>query len=287
MKKEDLHLHTTVSDGVQSPFRILELAAVLGLERIAITDHDALDAHRAISRRASGGVEVITGIEIDCSFEGHNIEILGYHIDIENGPLNGYLSMIQGQRKERALAYIGRVNEHFGSTVLQVEEVIPEGRVTVLKPHIINPLLEKRLFADYGEAKEFLATIRDRGFSRATAREAMALIHGAGGKAVLAHPGVYPFARDLVKMMIDTLKDDGIDGVETYYPYHERMTDRFPERQGSSDFIMMIERQAQDRGLLRTRGTDSHNEEDFVKLNSSPAGFFFTIENAAVESRGI
>jgi 3',5'-nucleoside bisphosphate phosphatase len=268
MKREDFHLHTTVSDGEQSPLQLLELAGRLGMARIAITDHDALDAHRLIASRSVGGPEIIAGIEIDCSYIGKNIEILGYHIDIDNGPLNDYLSMIQGQRKRRALNYIQRLNEHFGSDVLHVEEVIPQGRITILKPHILRPMIGKKLFASYEEAKKFIATIPDDGFSRATATEAIRLIQGAGGKAVLAHPGVYRLSFDVIRSMIIALKEAGIDGVETYYPYHDRMADDFKDPAAEEEFISKIESLAESFKLLRTRGTDSHSEKDFVRLNS-------------------
>ncbi|MDQ7824248.1 MAG: PHP domain-containing protein [Candidatus Eremiobacteraeota bacterium] len=264
----DWHMHTTVSDGKDSPALMREAAKDLKLTSIAITDHDALDAHVMLSGEPMDGIEVVKAVEIDCSFNGRNIEILGYYIDVENKDLAGYLAAVQKERRERALRYIDCVNDHFGKVVIKEQDVMPEGRVTILKPHILQPLVSNGLFANYGEAKKFLNSSPVKGFKRATAPEAITMIKGAGGMAVLAHPGVYDIPPLEAFAMIKTLRQDGIDGVETYYPYHLHMPDRYDSPGEERQFVEKVESLAKDLGLKATRGSDSHSISDLVKYNS-------------------
>ena len=43
MKKVDLHVHSTYSDGTNTPKELIKLAENEGLSAIALTDHDTLD----------------------------------------------------------------------------------------------------------------------------------------------------------------------------------------------------------------------------------------------------
>lgn len=269
MKKTDWHTHTLLSDGWERPETMLEKARELGIESLSITDHDGIEAYRSLAAGTYGGLQLIAGVEIDCTFEGRSIEILGYHIDPDNGELNRYLSDIQKGRLKRARTYVQKINEHYNRTVLVEEEVLNEGCRCVLQPHIIRPLLEKGVFQEYGDAKKFLKTLPGTELVKATSEEAIRLIHGSGGVSVLAHPGIYPLSADDVFAMIRTLKGRGLRGVELYYPYHYHMPHLFKEQQVEDEFIGAIENLGRELDLIFTRGSDSHKLEDLVKLNSN------------------
>lgn len=267
MKNCDLHTHTTVSDGDLKPEDVIAEAERIGLESIAITDHDALDAHKVLEGQKNDVLKIITGIEIDCSFGDNNIEILGYYIDIHNAELNDYLTRIQSERRKRAQIYIERLNEHYGNKVLKEEDVFKHGRVTILKPHILIPMINTGIFRDYGEAKAFISSVPDEGFSRADSATAVNMIKSAGGMAVLAHPGVYPITFNEIERMLHALKTAGLDGVETYYPYRLHMPERYKDKNEEALLIKKVERLAASLKLEKTAGTDSHRAGDLEKYN--------------------
>ncbi|MFL6243982.1 MAG: PHP domain-containing protein, partial [Acidimicrobiia bacterium] len=67
----DLHSHSTMSDGTDSPTRVVQLAGEAGLSALALTDHDTLD-HVPEARAAAGAfaVRLVPGCEISCELGG-------------------------------------------------------------------------------------------------------------------------------------------------------------------------------------------------------------------------
>jgi len=243
------------------------MATQLGLESISITDHDSIDGYRLLASAGTASLEVVPGLELDCTYGPISIEILGYYIDLDNTALCQYLSWVQQERFARARRYITEINRHFGRAVLEEKEVFAPDCRTVLKPHILRPLISKEVFSSYGEAKRFINAIKDEGYRKKTAREAIALIHQAGGLSVLAHPGVYQLDMPQVMEMIDALKDCDLDGLETYYPYHSHVPDRYPTSDAEYTFIQAMEEKGKSLNLLLTRGTDSHTMAAFLEFN--------------------
>jgi len=268
LRRKDWHMHTVISDGEEMPQVMVDLAPQLGLESISITDHDAIDGYRLLAAAAPSGLEVVPGLELDCTYGSISIEILGYYLDIENRELCDYLSWVQAERMERARRYMAEINRHFGRTVLEEREVFAPERRTVLKPHILRPLISKGVFPSYSEAKRFINSLTEEGYRKKTAEEAIALIQQAGGISVLAHPGVYPIEAHQVTEMIEKLKSCGLDGLETYYPYHTQMAERYKTQEAENSFIRSMEEKGKSLDLLLTRGTDSHTKKAFMELNS-------------------
>ena len=81
MDRIDLHVHTTASDGTETPTEVVQQAAALGLRAIAITDHDTVAGCREGAEAAARcGIELIPGLEISTKFHSA-VHILGYCID--------------------------------------------------------------------------------------------------------------------------------------------------------------------------------------------------------------
>ena len=101
--KTDLHIHTYYSDGVFSPEKIVDTALDVGLQAIAITDHDnvlAYDvAQKYIKEKELGDkLEVIRGIEVNTLYKNNEVHILGYFMNPEN---SDFQSMLKSQQQAR------------------------------------------------------------------------------------------------------------------------------------------------------------------------------------------
>ena len=97
----DLHIHTTASDGTLSPAQVVRTAHELGLEAIAITDHDTVSGFgEAAAEGAELGLEVVPGLELSSRY-GRIIHILGYYVRTESPILGRVLESIVGERDER------------------------------------------------------------------------------------------------------------------------------------------------------------------------------------------
>ena len=85
MQYADLHIHTTASDGSDTPSEVVHKALEIGLRAIAISDHDTMDGVLEAERAAEKfNLEVISGVEVNTFFEGKAIHKLGYLIGLSN-----------------------------------------------------------------------------------------------------------------------------------------------------------------------------------------------------------
>ncbi len=246
MKFADLHTHTLASDGSFTPEELVNEAVKRDLAAISVNDHDTVAGiGPALKAGEELGVEVIPGIELTAEHEGAEIHVLGYFIDPENAALAEKLASLKEYRVRRIYKMAEKLN---GLGVkLKPEDVfeLSQGG-TVGRLHVAMAMVRKRLVGSLGEA--FQRFIGDRGPAyvagfRLSPQEAIGLISGAGGIAVLAHP--YLLQRDdLIPLFIA----DGIRGIEVYYPEHS---------QGQVNYYLEL---AQKNGLLVTGGSDFHGK---------------------------
>ncbi len=260
MKNIDLHIHTTASDGSFSPRQIVDMALDTGLAAIAITDHDTTSGNaEARVAGAEHGLEVVAGIELSVNHEERSFHMLGYFVDPDDGPLNERLKEVRRFREERNPRIIAKLNE-LGMEITIEEAMAKASGDTLGRPHIAAVLLEKGYVKNTQEAfDKFLAkgaaayVERDR----ITSLEAIGLIKGAGGVAVLAHPGIYKLTDAELEGIISALAAAGIQGIEVIYPEHTRDME--------SKYYEMAEK----NGLAVTGGTDFHGEvKPDIKLGS-------------------
>ena len=229
----DLHVHTTASDGQYTPTEIISKAKALGLEKIAITDHDTVDGIAEAKLAASElGVEFIPGIEVSTQ-DTEEVHILGLNIDYENPELVETCRVYAESRAKRA----EKICEYLGTKRIKVlledvQKIAGDG--VIGRPHFAQYLQEQghvkscdEAFRKYLNTKEFNKYTERK---KPTPEEAIALIHKAGGKAFLAHPGVLKMGWKEVELLIERLKAVGLDGIECYYSRHTKpQIERFLE----------------------------------------------------------
>jgi predicted metal-dependent phosphoesterase TrpH len=271
----DLHLHSIASDGELDPVTLLERAAACGIVRLSITDHDTLAAYRwrdgavhLAARRL--GLELVVGIELDATMEGREVHLLGYALDTEEPLLAEHLSAVRQARCERARRELALVNELLGAHTLREEQIFVEGRDMPMRPHFIRPLVAQGRFGSYGESRAWFRENAPPGrVPKPEVARAIAMIHGAGGWAVLAHPGYYWREGLPILDRLAELRAAGLDGVEAEYPYASSSPEVFPN--GAADrFTAELRPLSEALGLRLTRGSDSHFAADFDRVYGPP-----------------
>jgi predicted metal-dependent phosphoesterase TrpH len=249
----DLHLHTTASDGVLSPSRIVEYAREKGLQAIALTDHDTIDGNeQALDEGQKLGLEVIPGVEISAQFDLGSMHILGYFLDIGNETLNEKLSLLQETRAKRNPQMVEKLRE-LGVEISYDDVLYASGGGQVGRPHFAHVLLKKGFVNTVQEAFDRYLGKGAPAYVdkfRFDPKEGMNLIREAHGIPVLAHPFTLhiPSARQLNALLTE-LTQLGLKGIEVYYPEH------------TDDQISLYKDLAERHGLLVTGGSDYHGIE--------------------------
>jgi predicted metal-dependent phosphoesterase TrpH len=270
---EDFHLHTMVSDGELTPTDVLFQAAARKVTRLSITDHDALGAYRwengvVFEEARRLGLELTVGIEMDADMDGLEVHVLGLGVGLEDGPLNEHLEKVRSTRFERARREIGIVNDLLGAGSISEEEVFVPGRETLMKPHFIKPILKRSdRFPTYEDANAWYRKNVKSGVQvpKPKVAEVIGLIHGAGGAALLAHPGYYEKAGVAMAAKLEELQKVGLDGVELDYPYCSCSPRQFTA-ESEQEFVAGIRAAATRLGLKVTRGSDCHTLDDFDRV---------------------
>lgn len=238
----DLHTHSCLSDGTLTPELIVRLAKEKGIELVALTDHDTVEGvPRAMEEGRRIGIQVLPALEMDTDFTAV-LHILGYGVDLKNDQLNETLNKAQHDRARR--------NEKIVDVLYRMGMDI---RGCLDKPKGVSTRLNIALAlkdAGYvGSIAEAIERYLKKGMPAFVAcphvlpREAIALIHRAGGLAVIAHP--HKIKAD-VSALVCSLAGDGLDGIEAYYP---------GTTPGDQRLYLTLARQY---GLMVTCGSDYH-----------------------------
>ncbi len=260
----DLHMHTTASDGMLSQKALVDLACKAGLNAIAITDHDTTKGIRpALEYAKEKGLEVVPGIEIECSadeigFEA--LEIVGLFVSPENSKLADFVESTALKRISQKKEILQRLKQQ--GFAIDFEELKASAEGSLGRPHIARLLVEKH-------PKEF-PTVRNafekqlaagkpsyvRRESRPSLEKGINLVKEAGGLSFLAHPGI--FHHKGVLKAIDFFKSKGGQGIETYYPYHVAMPKLGLDSEKNQEMVEFYQKIAKERNLLESGGSDFH-----------------------------
>lgn len=246
--KADLHCHSTFSDGTETPTQIVALAKEKNCNLVTITDHDTFRGFEELKTAAQKeGLAYISGIEISTLHENLSVHLLGYCFDPTSLSLKAYEDRLHVLRKDRALQIIQKLQQ-CGVNVTE-EDLLRYETVdgSVGRPHIARLLVEKNYGATLSEVfRTYLAEGKMAyvPHERLSIQQAISLIHGAKGFAVLAHPHLFR-NRKVVRKLLDLYE---FDGIEAFYC-------RFGKKD-NSHWIQC----AKERQLLITGGSDFHGE---------------------------
>jgi predicted metal-dependent phosphoesterase TrpH len=259
----DLQSHSVHSDGALSPAEVVAAAEGAGVEILALTDHDAVSGVAEAQAAAQvAGIRVISAAEITAAFgERRDLHVLGYGVDAADPDLEAALAHSRSDRERRA----DRMSDALRGLGFSLDEEGLAARVAagqaIGRPHLAQAVVSRAenrdRLAELGlhDATEFLVGYLIEGTPAFSPREApsvaevIALIHGAGGVAVWAHPFWDVPGPAEVLTMIDEFCGWGLDGVEAFYVTHTEEQTR-----------MLWERCARD-GMITTGSSDFHGPD--------------------------
>jgi hypothetical protein len=249
----DLHVHSSVSDGLLAPREVVRHAAEVGLRAIALTDHDTVaGVGEALAAGKVYRVEVIPGVEFSAEFEEGACHILGYFIDHTNQDLLDLLHEVREGRQSRNLKILARLNElGVPLTLAEVSNRVMEGVLT--RTHFAAALMARGVVKTHQEAfDKYLGRGGAAYVSRRRVMPADAIraIRSAGGLAALAHPRQLNRGADETDEWIGRLAAAGLEAVETDTPDH------------TANYARRFKAAAERLGLLQVGGTDWHGRDD-------------------------
>jgi predicted metal-dependent phosphoesterase TrpH len=238
----NLHNHSTYSDGTLTPAALAREAARAGIGYFSLTDHDMTGGWAEMEPALKeAGIRYCYGVEISTSMH-ENLHILGYGMNPADPKLAERLAEFRGRRVVR-IKKILELLKGLGIDIAFEDLPARENR-TVGRPHVADAMRARKLVPSRSQAfKRYLAPGAPAyvGPNGPTVQEAIRAVKEAGGKAVLAHPGVVAKVLDL-----PAWKDAGLDGIEAYYPAHTQTAIR--------EFVSLAARY----GLFVTAGVDFH-----------------------------
>ncbi len=250
----DLHLHTTCSDGSLSPQELVRLAADSGMKAIAVADHDNVDGiDEAMAVGEELGIEVISAVELSSQWqEYHDIHLLGYGFDHHHPELVRQLSEFRTFRAGRNRQIVEKVNLQLvaeGRTPVDFSEIEASAGGTLGRPHIALALRAAGHVKSHDEAFDRYLVPNNVDKRYFPIDEAIALIHQAGGVAVLAHPPYVTRNHGELETLVETFVELGLDGLEAY------------NNGVNQDGVYWLINLARRHNLIVTGGSDFHGSE--------------------------
>lgn len=244
----DLHIHSTISDGLLTPKQVVDWGMKKGLKCISLTDHDTVGGiETAVFYAQNKDIEIVPGIEISTELQNMEIHILGYFVDYCDSKLNEFLKKINENRYYRAKEMVQKLI-NVGCRV-NFEDVckIADNALSIGRPHIARVLVNMGICESIEDAFE-----RYIGFGKPAYVErykispyqAAEIIVNCGGVAVLAHPGLIPNAN--IETLAGKLKTWGLSGIEVYHTKHNEKD------------IIRLKEIAVKLSLVQTGGSDCH-----------------------------
>ncbi len=221
-RKIDLHMHTTVSDGTDTPQQILACAKGAGLSLFAVTDHDAIKAGRIIRRLlADGDPRFLTGVEFSCRDGEGKYHILGYRYDPDAESINRVVEIGHNLRMQKVRARIEFLISEFHMEFPEEEVAEILAMDNPGKPHIANMMIRHGYAESRDRAiKDYINKLHVEA-DYLLPEEAIRCILGAGGIPVLAHPafgsGDELIIGDEMEQRLLRLMDYGLQGIEAFY----------------------------------------------------------------------
>jgi len=247
----DLHTHSSVSDGTETPTQLVRAAAVAGLDTVALTDHDSTAGwHEAFAAASGTGLTVVPGMELSTNFGPASVHMLAYLFDPTDGGIVAVTARIRDGRLHRAEKIVTRIARDYDLTWADVLAQSTDGG-TIGRPHIADALVARGHVANRSAAFETILHWRGEYYEKYYAPspiDGVKMIVKAGGVPVLAHPATFGRYRVMDEKTIAELVDSGLFGLEIHH------------RDNTEDGKVRLYELAEKYRLAVTGSSDYHGE---------------------------
>ncbi len=241
----DFHCHTLESDGTLTPAELASAMRRRGVEIFSVTDHDSVGAYAKLDG-AQGTASVVAGVELNTTYRGNEVHVLGYGFPLESVAVGEAIAANRGQRRVRAEQMVAQLRSAgYDLSFADVQAETGSGDSALGRPHVARALIRKNYSRDIQAAFRELLSPGRPGYVPQTylrPQEAVKLVARAGGIAVLAHPG-----RLKDESIVAELVEAGLAGIETFYPTHD------------ANQVAHYRELASRYGLVMTAGSDFHD----------------------------
>ena len=262
IEKIDLHMHTTVSDGTDTPEEILSNVRAAGLDAFSVTDHDAIKAASVIPPLLKeGDPRFITGVEFSCKDSKGKYHVLGYGYDPGAWPIRSIVEKGHGFRMKKTKGRLEFLRDQFGFVFSdeEISELLQNDNPG--KPHIANLMVKHHYANNRKQAiKEYINQKRFKDIYLLP-EEAIRAIASSGGIPVLAHPSYGSGDEVIVGEEMDErlrrLIPEGLKGVEAYY---SGFTPKLQE-----EMLAFAEKYE----LYVTAGSDYHGKNKLISIGEN------------------
>ena len=247
----DLHTHTVVSDGTQTPTQLVREAVAAGLGTLAITDHDSTAGWaEAFAAAAHTGLTIVPCMELSTNFGPASVHMLAYLFDPLDPQIVSETARIRAGRLNRAERIVEKISADYDLTWDDVLAESIDG-TTLGRPHIADALVRKGHVPTRSAAFESILHWRGGYYEKYYAPsplEGLRMIIAAGGVPVLAHPATYGKYRPMDDTVIGQLASEGLFGLE------------IDHRDNTDDGKKRLRKLARKYGLEVTGASDYHGE---------------------------
>jgi predicted metal-dependent phosphoesterase TrpH len=246
----DLHIHTTASDGSDSPRQLLEGLQNSGITTFSVTDHDTISGALSMEALVPAGMHYIRGIEFSCITEAGKCHILGYNYDPADPVFQAALAEGRELRMQNLVKRIAFVESTLDICLTEEEHARLNSLESPGKPHLAQILLDRGIAATIDQAIQEYINPCKISRERINAETAVKAILHAGGIPVWAHPlggeGETRISQEQFHQQLALLMGYGLQGLECFYSRYS---------QEEEDFLAG---NAQAEGLFVSGGSDYH-----------------------------
>ena len=222
----DLHTHTDESDGTCTPLELVDRALAIGLEALAISDHDTFAGYdQAAAPALSYGLDLVCAIELTARLDGNGLKrgtlhLLGYFLhQPPTAEFRTWLGELQAARRERNVRLIAKLQSL--GVAIELAEVERIGRTLTGRPHFARLLIQKGYASNWEDAFRRYLDESAPGFVEREAPDVLMGIErilSGGGLPVLAHPVRLAIRNPATEeSLIGKLRDAGLRGIEVYH----------------------------------------------------------------------
>ncbi len=246
----DLHTHSTASDGILSPDMLVEKASAVGINTLALTDHDTVSGLAAAHSAAKTyNVTLISGIELSCLWNNKTIHIVGLNFEAENKTIIDATIHLNHLREERAIKIGEKLKKVGIDNAYENAKRIAAGG-TVTRQHFSTFLIENGNAKNQSDVfKRYLVNNKPGYASVAwpSLEETIAQINAAGGVSVIAHPLRYKLTATKLRNLIKEFKGLGGKAIEVVTGHNQ------------SSEIELATNYAKRYDMAASVGSDFHN----------------------------